>query len=217
MKAKIKLTKFHIAVIFLAVIMISFSLMSNSMAKYVKDVPFDGKVTFTADLAGNFELFEHQAVKNNSTGEYSLGEAEVSANTYILIPGLNVPKDPTVRITAKSTVDAYVYVELLPTTDLDGISYEIDSCWKKLDITGKNVYVYFDTVNNTPFVVDESFGTSGSGTINIIKDKTFTVSDSVKGKTTQTITFHAYMAQKTTETNTLDDSKNTFTTNFTTP
>ena len=72
-------------------------------------------------------------------------------------------------------------------------------------------------MNGTPVIVDETFGTDGSGEINIISEKSFTVSDQIKGEATQSVTFHAYMAQKNTAENTVSAAKEVFTTNFKTP
>ena len=65
-----------------------------AVAKYIKDIPFTGNVTFKADLAETFTLTESEA-KPNTDGTYSLDTSKsVESNTYVLMPGVDVPKDP---------------------------------------------------------------------------------------------------------------------------
>lgn len=167
---------YQIAVLVIATILLT-TLISTAWAKYVREVSFSDNVRFTANLAGNLELFEHKAVRDADTGEYTLdASTEVAANSYLLIPGLDVPKDPTVRITNKSAIDAFLYVEVTDT--LDGITYAMTDEWLALNITGKTVYVYKgDTA--APKIVDEAFGT---GEVKLIKGDVFGVTDQIKPK-----------------------------------
>ena len=186
---------YQIAAALLATILLA-TLISAVWAKYVREVSFSDNVRFTANLARNFELFEHQAVRDENTGAYSLDlTKEVDANSYTLIPGLDVPKDPTIRITDKSAVDAFLYIEV--TNALDGVTYAMSSDWLALNIPGKTVYVYKgDTA--APMIIDEAFGT---GEIKLIAADKFVVTDLIKNKAVgQTIAFRAYLLQIANET-----------------
>ena len=113
-------------------------------AKYVTTVDLTGAVHFTADLAVDVTLLEHKA-ERNSDGSYKLHTTEtVATNTYVVMPGVDIPKDPTITITTKSAIPAYLYVEVVgePPTE---VSYAMKSCWQKLSISGRKVYVYQDS------------------------------------------------------------------------
>lgn len=171
-------------------------------AKYVTDVKLNqNKVTINASL-GTIELIEHKAVRLVN-GDYDLLDdtayavgteqhQHVTANAYILLPGLDIPKDPFVRITGKTTIEAYVFVEVVGELDDDsGITYSLTADWTKLEnVTGAHdgtVYVYKAAITNT-------FGDKGNGDIQILKDNTVYVSQYLdKSVKDLTLTFYACM------------------------
>lgn len=150
-------------------------LIGSTYAKYVKQQTLEGTVTIKANL-GKIELREHKAVRQED-GSYTLDKnSEVVANSYILLPGLDIPKDPFVRITDKTPIEAYVFVEVVSGLAGSAVTFEVDvydadsnpnGNWIKLSgVTGKNggtVYVYKETV------------TSDIGPIHILKGNTVTV------------------------------------------
>lgn len=113
------------------------------------------KNTFVAGSAvadGDLELFEHVA-NRNTDGTYTLDTAnEAQAgengvyNAYTVMPGVNLPKDPTVNVKAANGA-YYLFVEV---TKGDGfkdenapLSCTVDgSKWIKLNVDGKEVYAY---------------------------------------------------------------------------
>lgn len=103
--------------------------------------------TFTAGGAvnqGDLELFEHVATKNND-GTYTLAEATTTeGNSYVVMPGVNLPKDPTVNVKAASGA-YYLFVEVTKGAKVDGdtLGYTVDSSkWIRLNIDGREVYAY---------------------------------------------------------------------------
>ena len=75
-------------------------------AKYVSQEQTTGQVTITADI-GTIVLQESQAVRQPS-GAYTLDTANpVAENSYVLIPGLDIPKDPHVVITKQDANPTY--------------------------------------------------------------------------------------------------------------
>lgn len=105
------------------------------------------KNTFTAGGAvnqGDLELFEHVATKNND-GTYTLAEATTTeGNSYVVMPGVNLPKDPTVNVKAASGA-YYLFVEVTKGAKVDGdtLGYTVDgSKWIRLNIEGREVYAY---------------------------------------------------------------------------
>lgn len=76
-----------------------------------------------ANPSANFTLWEHQAVLADD-GTYTLNDTEVQSNTYDILPGVDIPKDPTVDI-VELEEHAYLYIKVtgaLPT----GLTATID-------------------------------------------------------------------------------------------
>lgn len=165
-------------------------------AKYVQETTLNGTVNITAEL-GIVQVLEHVANRNDD-GSYSLGKDTTSEkNEYTLIPGLDIPKDPYVVVSNKSTVPAYIFLEVTDNiTDDKIISYTIDpDHWKKLEGVDGQVYVYIE--NGSPKAV-----TSNIDPINILEDQTVYVSQNLKdyeGETPISINFTVSMKQATGE------------------
>ena len=164
-----------------------------AVAKYIKDIPFTGKVTFKADLVKTFTLTESRAVYTEN-GTYSLvPNTSVAGNTYFLVPGVSIPKDPKIILEGKSAVPAYLYVEVCP--DLPAtVTYGIMPHWKALGIKGPHggdVYVYAFP-DGTVIILD---GTVKDLTIRILDEDTLTVSNQLPRGSSGTLNFYAYMAQ----------------------
>lgn len=110
------------------------------------------KNTFVAGSAvadGDLELFEHVANKNDD-GTYTLGSEVLdgsegkTGNKYTVMPGVNLPKDPTVNVKAANGA-YYLFVEVTKGTKVDGntLSCTVDGTkWIKLNVDGKEVYAY---------------------------------------------------------------------------
>lgn len=179
-----------------------------AVAKYIKDVPFSGNVTFTADLAETFTLTESEA-KRKTDGTYSLDTGTSKAeNPYTLMPGVDVPKDPKITIEGKTAVPAYLYVEVLESKDFPAtVTYSMATGWTALDITGPEggkVYVYGTVLD----------GTTPNLTIPILENDTLKVSQNLLRGTTATMTFYGYMAQQVSA---YANATETFTANFPAP
>ena len=109
-------------------------------AKYIYQETIHGSLTITARL-GEIAVWEHQAVRNTD-GSYQLNATEVQGNFYYLIPGLDIPKDPFVRLTDHSSLPVYVFIKV--DTNLTGahqVAYQLRSCWQPVAGT-TNIYVY---------------------------------------------------------------------------
>ena len=159
-----------------------------AVAKYIKEIPFTGNVTFKADLVENFTLTESQAVYTEN-GTYSLvPNTSVAGNTYFLVPGVSIPKDPKIILEGKSAVPAYLYVEVIDKLPAKA-GYTVASNWTYLGITGPKggkVYVYNTVLDNT---------TDLSAPIYILKDNLITVDKELPRGSSGTLKFYAYMAQ----------------------
>lgn len=163
------------------------------------------KNTFVAGGAvdqNDLNLYEHKA-KLNDDGTYTLGSEVLdgsegkTGNEYTVMPGVNLPKDPTVEVTAANG-PYYLFVKVTEgahfNKDIFGYSID-DAAWKQLkDADGKDVagvYVYTTDKTNAAIL-------TGAVTANVLKDKVVTVADAdsiTLADADCTLTFQAYACQ----------------------
>lgn len=145
--------------------------------KYITQIEFNGSVTFTTSLASKMELLEHKAVRQ-SNGTYTLGDETVTGNTYILMPGVDVPKDPYIVITGKTPIPAYLYIEIESTLDAP-VEYTVDTTkWTLLKTDGNKSVYYYHTEIGKDFPEDPIY---------VLKDNQVTVSQTLlSGSDTET-------------------------------
>ena len=111
--------------------------------------------TFTVgkllDDPQNFVLKEHEATDTDSDGVYTLVTTkEVDTNTYTVLPGVDLPKDPFVKTEETLKLDAYVFIEVVDETGT-ALHFTVDSeNWTELsDKTGpQGGKVYVMKANN---------------------------------------------------------------------
>jgi hypothetical protein len=170
---------------------------SGTKAKYRQTVQAgDVAVTVNADLVSGLEVKEHLLTGANYD-DYSLdSNTEVSSNSYTLMPGVPIPKDPFVKITGKTAIPSYLYVEVVDPAGLvtsgseAAFTYSLRSGWTKLDgVTGKHggtVYVYTGTLS------------TGDSTVPILQDDRIIITSyfDKASNYSGTLTFYAYLAQK---------------------
>lgn len=157
------------------------------------------KNTFVAGGAvadSDLELFEHVANKKTD-GSYTLGSDTTTNNEYTVMPGVNLPKDPTVKVTAAKG-PYYLFVKVTEGAHFNKniFGYSIDdAAWKQLkDADGKDVagvYVYTTDKTNAAIL-------TGAVTANVLKDKVVTVADAnsiTLAGADCTLTFQAYACQ----------------------
>lgn len=135
----------------------------------------------------NIDLYEHEY----NASENNLGRSKVTkVDNYKIIPGVDLPKDPTIEVKANSEACwLFVKVEEQGTFVADKVTYEIADGWTAL--TG-HTGVYYRAVDAV--TADTSF--------DVLKENQVTVSDTltkedIKGITIKpTLTFTAYAVQK---------------------
>lgn len=141
-----------------------------------------------------FSLKEHDIAGQKANGEYILktGDADndyTTSNTYgAVVPGVNIPKDPTVKVD-KLAGDAYLYV-VVDNQLGAGLTYEMADKWTKLadaDNGAKTLYVYNAGEKLTP--------TSPAISQNILKDDQIVVATKGVADGSTTLTFNAYLVQ----------------------
>ncbi len=146
---------------------------------------------------GGLTLKEHKAVQN-SDGTYSLGTEEVVNNNYIVVPGVNLPKDPYIDVTFLENAPlCYLFVEIVNALP-QGLAFSVDANWMPLksgetQVTGPNgglVYVY--TAGGADALQFNNSRTS----LGILADNQVTVSKDVATLgTAPKLDFYAYLSQ----------------------
>lgn len=122
-----------------------FCLIGFAVGKYIMTfkAPDTMTVTFSNNLADIFEVRESEATRDTTTGAYTLDKSKPvkAGQTYVLIPGVDIDKDPYVVIGGKSDIPAYLYIKVERTGDNAAITYALDDCWKE-STTKVGFYVY---------------------------------------------------------------------------
>ena len=182
--------------IILTLIIALSALVGAAVGKYIKTSAFNGELLFKAELAEQIQLLEHNALRKHD-GSYVLGSELVTENAYTLIPGLDIPKDPHVIITNKTSIEAFLYVEVVDQTDAAVIQWQMGDQWLLLaGVDGKKehgaVYVYAaDGHTPTPLT-----RTEGDITIHLLKDDTISVSQTLlSSENPGTLRFYAAMGE----------------------
>lgn len=218
--SKVNKRKNHRWMIAFAMLAVLIGLCSMAYAKYIQQDQLKDTLMITADI-GTIELLEHQA-ERNLDGSYSLNDVllpilddpdttgvdeAVLGNTYEILPGLDIPKDPFVKIEKTDNISVYVYVKIHDSIDNDLIEYSINNQWKYIaEDSGDKVYVY---TNGT----DEAFAVTESiDKIEILENNKVVINQEVRyGTKTDNLglIFYAYMYQTASGTDALSVYNNT--------
>ena len=126
-----------------------------------------------ADAKGFF-ILEHDAASSDPSA------LTLSGNDYTVMPGVNLKKDAYVHIKGKTSVPAYVFIEVLDTLD-SKLSYDLVDDWKDIDVTLTHedgstgaVYAYKKTIDkdldasilvNNEIVVDKDYDAEDGGAL----------------------------------------------------
>lgn len=145
---------------------------------------------------GSFTLWEHKAEDNDGDGVYTLDSStEVTSNSYNILPGVDIPKNPTVDVEGLEE-HAYLYIKVTSTLPT-GLSYSIDSNnWTALT-EYNGVYVYTgenaeDEIVKATNAAPETFeATILTGNQIVVAGDYSGTSDDIK------LSFDAYMVQAT--------------------
>lgn len=154
-----------------------------------------------------FSIKEHGLTKDDF-GKYTLNTAEITTgNTYDVVPGVTLPKDPYVELKRTSDAPAYLFVEVVNEAPA-AFKFDIDDTnWKSLGIKGKNngdLYVYSTDKTNAHVLGS----VTTAATYNIIKNQEVKVENAESAQalglvdangqaTNKTIKFYAYICQAT--------------------
>ena len=169
------------------------------------------KNTFVAgklfDQGGALTLKEHVVSYDKTTGTYTVNtETTSSGQSYIVQPGLNIPKDPTVKL-EKLSVDTSAYVFIgVAGAPVKNFDWTVDgSVWTKLkDASGKEVKKTVGGVEYTIYTLASGKVTAAADkqdfTYNVLANNTITVGKdfAVEDASSLKIEVIAYACQATT-------------------
>ena len=186
----------HVIVLAVALLLLIGAVITAStvLGKYTVDTRIYGTFEVSTRLAERFALQEHRAVQGED-GSYTLHPTDlVTTNTYQLIPGLTIPKDPYIAIVDKTSIPAYIYVEVLPTLVSPSVSYGINTMyWTQLTgVTGPHggqVYSY------AAGLVDNN--STGLGNIPILAGNSFSLPPTPITGADECLTFYGYLIEPT--------------------
>ena len=129
-----KNTKRLLAVI-CAVLLVGISAVGT--VAYLTDKTEEVNNTFSIgkllDDPSKFVLLEHEAKDEDKDGVYQLDRSsEVKENSYTVLPGVDLPKDPFVRTDEELKLDAYVFIEVKDATG-SALHFSVDdNKWTEL-------------------------------------------------------------------------------------
>lgn len=185
---KTRKTRISVLSLILLAIAAAALIIGLAAAKYVKEVRMPHTIKVSADLAKSIEIFEHE-VNRTEHGDYETSADTVAENEYKLMPGVDVPKDPTVRIKGYTGLKAWLYVEIVETTVPTSVTYATASGWTQLSgLTGPNGgKIYYRELTNAQ---------TGDLEFPVLANNTVIVSESIPRDTTLKLDFYAYITQQ---------------------
>ena len=215
--------KKNLFLLLLAMVLVCAISVTGTMA-YLKGEANDGKGVVNIFMAsgggiiietdGIFTLQEHE-VTQAADGTYTKGTNLLptdtkAGNSYNLLPGTEVPKDPFITLKGKTAAPAYLYLEVVGTDNFTAyddatkagsdVTYALTDKWEELTgVTGANggkVYVYKVAANN--YIVDDKTF-ADSYTIQILQDNQIVVGKNlnIAKDINLELKFYAYLAQST--------------------
>lgn len=148
------------------------------------------------DNDNNFTLNEHPLSNENATdGKYELnmGADPVTSVTYgAVMPGVDLPKDPTVAIKANALKgDAYLFV-VVDNQLASELTFDVNSSWKQIGSSADGKKTLLTLVANDGKL------TAGNQTDlawHILDKDTVVVADVINSADLGTLTFNAYLVQ----------------------
>ena len=190
---------FKVMTLVLAVVLVIGASVAGTLAWLTAQTETVTNTFTSAELFGDngsFTLWEHKAKDDDGDGVYMLDDStEVTSNSYSILPGVNIPKDPTVDVVGLEE-HAYLYIKVTSTLP-EGLTYSIDSeNWTALSgYDGVYVYSGSNAENN---IVKATNAAPKTFTATILTDNQIVVADSYSGTSDDIkLSFDAYMVQAT--------------------
>ena len=119
---------FAVLGVLIVLTLVSFGMVCRLYAKHSTEENARGGARVA--VTGSASLLEHKASFNYETLRYELDRNTiVTSNTYeVVVPGIEIEKDPFVRLSGSNDVAYYLYIEVVP-SDPEILSYSMSSVW----------------------------------------------------------------------------------------
>ena len=190
---------FKVLSLVLAFVLVIGASVAGTLAWLTAQTPTVTNTFTSAELFsdnGSFTLWEHEAKDDDDDGVYTLNSSnEVTSNSYRILPGVNIPKNPTVDVVGLEE-HAYLYIKVTSTLP-EGLTYSIDSSnWTALS-GYDGVYVYSGS-NAETNIIKATDAAKKSFTATILTENQIVVANNYSGTSDDiTLSFNAYMVQAT--------------------
>jgi len=167
-------------------------------SEQIRNTFFSGKLFENPDA--QFTLWEHKAADSDNDGRYTLTEEILQSNDYEILPGVGIPKDPTVDI-RELEENAYLFLKVTDTLP-EGLDYSIDAeNWEQL-FGYDDIWVYCGAYAENNVIKGSDAGKM-TFTVNVLTqipgphgNYAITVTDDYAGTSEVCeLSFNAYMAQ----------------------
>lgn len=153
-----------------------------------------------------FKIEENEVILSDDGSAYTLVDGELTqSNTYNeVIAGMTIAKNPMLTINLKTNISAYVFVEVVDTLD-DAYTYELSSCLGKdplenskgeklVGANGGDIYLVTSVGDVKAEKITGKEGVELNA-VELIKDNTIKVGNSIKDSDLGTLNFYAYACQ----------------------
>lgn len=197
---KIKDKKYFVAALVLVLAVAVAAVASAVTAKYVGQKDVKATIGLKADLAESITVYEHVA-NRQTDGSYELDSSAITeeGQTYMLMPGVDIYKDPTVRVTGYTGLPAYLFVVTEVSEYGDALGFNMASGWQSLsghsgvwykELTSADIPGEDETYKDYPVLETPADGYQ------------ITVYEGLPRGSKYTFAFKAYIGQKTVDYNT---------------
>ena len=152
-----------------------------------------------ADAENNFKLWENKAEDTDGDGCFTLTEEKVTTNSYSILPGVNIPKNPTVEIVGLEEY-AYLYIKVTGLPMATGLTATVDADnWTELGAAYPGVYVYIgEKADSATKVIKATDSNKVTFNATILTDNQVVVDAAYTGAADDiSLSFDAYMVQAT--------------------
>ncbi|MBQ6183249.1 MAG: hypothetical protein IJK33_05115 [Clostridia bacterium] len=197
---KIKDKKYFVAALVLVLAVAVAAVASAVTAKYVGQKDVKATIGLKADLAESITVYEHVA-NRQTDGSYELDSSAITeeGQTYMLMPGVDIYKDPTVRVTGYTGLPAYLFVVTEVSEYGTVLGFNMADGWQSLSGHGG---VWYKELTSADIPGEDETYKDYPVLETLADGYQINVSETLPRGSKYTFAFKAYIGQKTVDYNT---------------